>query len=329
MIDRRTLALFAATSVLFGGTFVGAKAGLAYFPPLLFVALRFDVAALALGGYVVATRSRAELVPRTRGDVAGVLATGLLAIGLTNALVFVGQQYVTSGVASIVASLNPILTAAFAAALLADERLSPRGAAGMVLGLAGVALVVSPDPGNLLAGDVVGKTILLASATSGALGAVLIRRADGDLGSTVRTAWGLPFGAALCHGLSLAAGESAATIAWEPAAVLALAYVALLAGALAYITYFGLLDAVGAIRANLVFYAVPAVATVGGWALLGETVSPLAVAGFLVIFAGFAVLGSESVDLPSVARARSAVTDGGVSERRPACDDGSYGCHSD
>ena len=198
-MNRRAVAFFLATSVFFGGTFVAAKAGLSYFPPLLFVALRFDVAALALLTYVALTRSRADLLPRTRGDVAGILATGVLTVGLTNALLFVGQGYVTSGVASIIVSLNPVLTPVFAAMLVADERLSRRGAAGMALGLVGVGLVVSPDPANLLAGGVVGKLLLLGSATVGALGSVLIRRADSDLSSTVRTAWGLAPAAALCH----------------------------------------------------------------------------------------------------------------------------------
>jgi len=300
--DRRTLALFAAAAVLFGGTFVAAKAGLEYFPPLLFVALRFDVAAAVLAGYAVLTTSREELVPRTRGDAVGILATGVLSIGLANALLFVGQQYATSAVASIVFSLNPVLTPVFAAGLLSDERLSARGATGLLLGLLGVGLVVSPDPATLLGGGAVGKAILFAGAAAGALGAVLIRWADGGLSSTVRTAWGLPFAALLCHLLSLSAGESVAAVAWTPAALAALGYVGVFAGAIAYIAYFGLLDATGAIRANLVFYVVPVVATLGGWALLGESVSALAVVGFLTIFAGFAVLGSESIDVRSALR---------------------------
>ena len=297
--QRRSLLLFAVASLLFGGTFVAAKAGLSYFPPLLFVALRFDVAAVVLIGYVVVTTPRTDLVPRTRDDVVGILATGVLAIGLTNALLFVGQQHATSAVGAIVFSLNPILTPVFAAVLLADERLSARGAAGMVLGLLGVGLVVSPDPANLLAGGV-GKAILFAGAVSGALGSVLIRWADGGLDSSVRTAWGLPFGAALAHALSWASGESAAAITWSGEALLALGYVAIGAGAVAYIAYFDLLDTAGAIRANLVFYVVPVVATLGGWALLAESIAPTAVAGFLTIFAGFAVLGSESVDVPTI-----------------------------
>jgi drug/metabolite transporter (DMT)-like permease len=314
VVERRTFAFFAVASVLFGGTFVAAKAGLDYFPPLLFVALRFDIAAVALLGYAALTNSREDLLPRTRGDAVGILSTGVLAIGLTNALLFVGQQYATSAVGSIVFSLNPILTPVFAAALLSDERLSARGATGMILGLLGVGLVVSPDPANLLGGSAFGKAVLFAGAVSGALGSVLIRWADSTVSSTVRTAWGLPFGAVLCHVLSLSAGESAGAITWSPVALASLGYVGIFAGAIAYIAYFGLLEETGAIRANLIFYVVPVVAALGGWALLGETISALAVVGFLTIFAGFAVLGSESMDLTALLPAE--IGDGGVTDER-------------
>ena len=299
MIDRRTLSLFALSSLFFGGTFVAAKAGLEYFPPLLFVALRFDVAALVLVGYVALTSTRDELLPSSRGDVVGIVATGVLVIGLANALLFVGQQYATSAVGAIVFSLIPILTPVFAAAFLASERLSARGVVGMVLALVGVGLVVSPDPSAMVGGDALGRAILFGGAVSAAFGAVLIRRSNPTLSSTVRIAWGLPLAAALSHGLSFAAGESTAAISWTMEAILALAYVSLIAGVLAYVAYFALLDSTGAIRANLVFYVVPVVSTIGGAALLGESITTVAIVGFLTIFAGFAVIGSESIDLSS------------------------------
>jgi drug/metabolite transporter (DMT)-like permease len=297
VLSRQSLLLGAVVSVLFGGTFVAAKAGLAHFPPLLFVALRYDVGAVVLLTYVVLTRAPAELLPRTRGDVAGILSTGLIVLGLTNALLFVGQADATSAVGAILFSLNPILTPAFAAFLLADERLSARGWTGLLVGLVGVAVVVGPDPAMFASGGT-GKLLLFAGAVTGALGTVLVRRSGGTLDSTVRTAWGLPVGALLCHVLSIGAGESVASVSWGLPALLALGYVGVFAGAVAYVAYFGLIDTVGATRANLVFYLVPVVSTLGGWALLGEAVSPLVGVGFLLVFAGFAILGSESLTNP-------------------------------
>jgi len=297
LVSRRTLLLGALVSLLFGGTFVAAKAGLDHLPPLLFVALRYDIAAVVLVAYAVVTRSKSELLPRTRGDVAAILSTGLVVLGLTNALLFVGQVDATSAVGAILFSLNPILTPVFAALLLADERLSARGATGLVVGLLGVALVVNPDPAMLTSGGT-GKLLLFGGAVTGALGSVLVRWSDSGLDSTSRTAWGLPVGAVFCHVLSVGAGESVATVQWGVPALLALGYVGIFAGAIAYVAYFELLDTAGATHANLVFYVVPVVSTLGGWALLGERISELALVGFLTIFAGFAILGSESVSMP-------------------------------
>ncbi|WP_193310297.1 DMT family transporter [Halorubrum halophilum] len=286
MFTRRTGALFLVSAVLFGGTFVAAKAGLAHIPPLFFVAVRFDIGALVLAAFAATRLSWDELRPRTAGDIVGIVATGVIVIGLTNALLFVGQQYVSSGVAAVVFSLNPILTPVFAALLLSDDRLSARGFAGMALGLAGVALVADPDP-SALSGGGLGVPLLLGAAVTSALGAVLIRRADATLSSTASTVWGVPLAAILSHALSFGAGESVSGLSVPPVALAALLYVGVFSGAIAYLAYFALINETDATRANLLFYFVPVVSAVGGWALLGETLSVQSLAGFGVIFVGF------------------------------------------
>jgi drug/metabolite transporter (DMT)-like permease len=290
---KRTLTLFVTAAVLFGGTFVATKAGLAYLPPLLFVAIRFDIGAAALASYAAVSMSRSDLRPRTVGDLVGIAATGVLVIGFTNALLFVGQQYTTSGVAAIVFSLNPILTPVFAAVLLTDERLSVRTGLGMALGLTGVVLVANPASGGGVSGS--GIAILFGGAVTSAFGAVAIRWADTTLSSTARTVWGVPLAAVLSHLLSLGAGESVAAVSVTPTAVVALVYVGVFSGALAYLAYFALIDTVGATRANLVFYLIPIVSAVGGWLLLGETLSWVTLVGFAVVLGGFVLIESRSI----------------------------------
>jgi len=301
--SHRWTAAFLAVSVLFGGTFVAAKAGLADVPPLLLVAVRFDLAALVLGGYVLVTHDWADLVPRTRGDLAGILAAGVFAIGLANGLLFLGQGSVTSGVGAILFALVPIFTPLLAGGLLSDEQLSATGAVGTLVGLVGVGMVIEITPATLRATLSGGAAIVLAGAVSLALGTVLIRRSAPTLSSTVRTAWALPISAALLHGLSLAAGESVAAATWTPSALLSVAYLGVFAGALAYILHFNLLDAVGATRSSLVFYVSPVVATLGGWLLLGESLSAMTIAGFGVIVVGFGIIGAPEL-APLVRRGR-------------------------
>lgn len=284
----RHLGLFVVAAVLFGGTFVAARAGLAYFPPLLFVALRFDLAAALLLTYVALTRD--DWRPRTRRDVVGIAVTGIPALGLSNALLFTGQQFTTSGVAAIIFSLAPVLTPVFAFVLLADERITSRGAVGLLVGLLGVGIVIDVNPADLLAGDPTGRIILLGGATSVALGSVLIQKVDAPLSSTVETAWGLPLGAITLHLASIAAGESITAVEWTLPAFVTLGYVGAFAGAIAYTAYFALLSDAGPIQANLINYAIPVVATLLGWLLLGERLSGTTLLGFLVIFAGFVLL---------------------------------------
>lgn len=283
----RTGGLFAVAGMLFGGTFVAVEVGLAYLPPLLFLALRFDIAAAVLLPYVYLRTDTWR--PRTRRDIWGI-AAGTFAIGLTNTLLFIGQQYITSGVAAIIFSLAPVLTPGFALVLLSDEHLSLRGFGGLVLGLLGVGLVIRPNLAHLFAGNLTGRLILLAAAINIALGTVLIRRADPTVPSLTLVAWALPLSALLIHAASLATGTSLAAGEWTLTVVAALVYVGFGSAAIGYVAYFELLDTVGAIKANSLNYFVPIVAAVAGWALLGQTLTVLTLVGFGVIILGFVVL---------------------------------------
>ncbi|MEZ3145431.1 DMT family transporter [Halobaculum sp. MBLA0143] len=300
MSRRRSLAAFAVTALLFGGTFVAAKAGLEQLPPLLFLALRFDLGAAVLAGYAAVRLSRSELRPETVGDVIGILATGGLVVGLTNALLFLGQQTTTSGVAAIVFSLNPILTVAIAAWVLPNGRPTFLGVVGTLLGLAGIVVVAGPEAA--LTGDAGGVLLLAAGAVSIAVGTVLLRWAEPTLSSTARTVWGVPLAALLSHAASVAAGESVAAATFGPTALLAVAYVGVGSGAVAYLAYFALIDGVGPQRANLVFYVVPLVSTVGGWALLGESVGTTTLVGFGVVAAGFSIVLADDLGADGLRR---------------------------
>lgn len=116
-------------------------------------------------------------------------------------------------------------------------------------------------------------------------------------------------GALLMHAVSLALpGESLAAIRWTPAAVGALAYLALAASAVGFLVYFDLLDRVGPVELNLVGYVAPVFAAVAGWVVLGETPTAATAAGFVVIVAGFGLLKREAAarELPRLRAALGA-----------------------
>lgn len=273
--------LFVVLGLLWGGSFVAIEIGLRSFPPLLFAALRYDVAGVVVLGYAMSTTDR--WWPATGDDWRAVGVAAVLVVGLYQALLFTGEQYVSGAVAAILVSLSPVLSAGFAAALVPGQALRRGQYLGVALGFLGVVLVVDPL-GTSAAPAGVGLVLLAVASFS--LGSVLVRPLSPSLPAPSLQAWAMLGGAFLLHTGSALSGEPVPA-APGIEALATLAYLALGAGAGGFLLYFRLLDRVGAAELNLVSYIEPVVATGLSWLLLERTVGPATLLGFLVIFAGF------------------------------------------
>jgi drug/metabolite transporter (DMT)-like permease len=191
----------------------------------------------------------------------------------------------------------PIATALWALALL-GERLSAVGAVGVALGFLGIGLIVQPDPNNLLAGDTLGRLIIVGQAISVALGGVLVQRAAPSMDRVALTGWSMLVGGLVLHTVSVAASERLAAATLAPTALGAIVYLGVFSTALAFVIYYTILEEQGAFETSLVAYLVPIVATVAGVFLLGESIGLLSTVGFVVVFVGFAFLKRHAlVDL--------------------------------
>jgi O-acetylserine/cysteine efflux transporter len=282
----RNVGLFLVVALVWGASFPAITVGLESLPPVLFAALRYDIAAVLLFGYVAYTGVAWR--PTTYDDWTLILVGGVLLVCAHFALLFSGQQYVTGGVASIVMSLSPVLTPVFALALLPNERLGAMGVLGLLFGLLGVGIIAQPGPEALAGGQLFGVALLVASATSFALGAVLTVRMRTTLPMLSLQAWMMTIGALFLHLTSaLHPGETLSSVEWTGEAIGAVLFLAIFASAVGYLAYFDLQERVGPIETSLVNYATPIIATTMGWALLGESVTETTVLGFAVIAFGF------------------------------------------
>lgn len=310
MIARRhaNAGLFVLLAALFGVSFVAIKAGLEAIPPLLFAAVRFDVAAPFVLAY--AAWRHDAWVPRDRSDYASVAVGAVALVAANNGLLFLGQQTTTPATASVMYGLNPILAPAFAYLLL-DQRIDRLGFAGVLLGLVGVVIIVQPSPATLTDASTLGQLYVLGAAVVVALGSVLLRRVESTIDSVPMTAWAMAVGAGLLHLASVAAGESLAPGAWSGTVLLAILSLGLFSTAMAYPIYFALIRRIGPVRTNLVAYLVPVVAALTGWVLLDEPVTLATVAGFVVVVAGVVLLERQVVR-EEVARAYDALAGDGA-----------------
>ncbi|WP_132058047.1 DMT family transporter [Halorussus amylolyticus] len=287
----RDAALFSALALLWGGGFTAIEVGLETLDPLLFAAYRFDLGA-AVTLLALAALNRLSL-PSDRSGVLGIVAAGTLLVFGNVFFLFFGQVYTSGSVAAVVYSLNPVMTAVFAALLLDTAGLDFRSIVGVGLGLLGVGMVARPNPANPGA-DAVGALLVFCAVLAVSSGSVLVRRFDGDIDSLSLTGWSMALGAVLLHGASLIAGESVVPPTAVPS-LAAIAYLGIGGSALAYGIYFTLLERTGPFAVNLVNYAIPPVAAVVGWWYLDERLSALSLLGFVAILAGFLLVNRHAV----------------------------------
>ena len=152
-------ALLFLLSILWGGSFFFVAIAIRDLPPLTVVVLRTGIAALALGAIL---RMRGEAWPFARGAVGAFLVMGLLNNMIPFSLLFWAQTTIPSGLASILNATTPIFSIVVAHFLLADERMAPNKATGILFGFLGVVVLLG---GNVVTGA--GDVPLARARTSG------------------------------------------------------------------------------------------------------------------------------------------------------------------
>lgn len=284
----QTTGLFVLLAALWGSSFVAARAALPYVPPVLLAALRFDIAGVLMLGYAIVSTDQWR--PSSRAGWMEVTIGGMLFVAAHHALLFIGQQYVTSAVASVVITLDPVLAAVFSGILLADERVTWAEAVGIAFGVFGTTLIANPSTRALVDADIRGVVFVCLAAAAFALGAVLTKRYRTAIPVQSMQAWMMLVGAVVLHVASAGLpGESLVSVVWSPVAIAALGYLSVVAAGVGYLIYFTLLDRIGPVQINLIGYVAPIFAAVNGWLFLGEPITMPIVLGFVVITTGFAI----------------------------------------
>ncbi|MFA9516300.1 DMT family transporter [Halopenitus sp. H-Gu1] len=284
---------FVLLAMLWGGSFVAIEVGLAFFPPLLFAGIRYLLAGVVVLGYAAAVTD--GWIPVTRDEWVSVGVTGVFVIAVYHGFLYVGELYIPGAIAAVIVSLSPVLTAAFAAVVLPNERLGPVEVGGFSLGVIGVTVVANPSTDALVSTQTIGILLVFCSAVAFAMGAVLLRPLRTEFPIVALQGWGMTLGAVLLFAGAGILGESLGDVSITPTAIASLAYLSILSGVLAFLIYFALLDAVGPTQLHLVGYTEPVTAAIASWAVLGHLIEGEALVGFLAILAGFLVLERHAV----------------------------------
>jgi drug/metabolite transporter (DMT)-like permease len=312
-MSARFIAAFAAIYLIWGSTFLAIHYAIRTIPPFMMIAARCLVSGAALYGW---TRWRGAPRPGAAEIRSGILTGAFLFVGGQAALAW-SQTRVPTGMAALVLATIPLWMVVLDAARTSAARPDGVTSFGLVLGFAGVTILIRPwsawgggAPPEL---DLLGGIVLVLASLSWAVGSILSRAWPRPKSSLMGAALQLLSGGAILIGVSAAAGE------WrrfDPRAISAMSFVSLgyliVAGSLTgFSAYAWLLSHTSAARVATYAYVNPMVAVLLGWAVAGERVS----AGALL--AGAAVVAAVAIITSRPARRQAPAASGPIERIAP------------
>ncbi|MCQ4631491.1 DMT family transporter [Shinella lacus] len=287
-MSAREWALLIALSLLWGGSFLFNGILVRELPTLTIVALRVALAAIALWTIV---RLSGHAVPKSREVWLAFLGMGVLNNIIPFSLIVWGQTHIASGLASILNATTPLFAVIAAHLLTQDEKMTGSRLIGVLVGFAGVALMIGPSVLSDLGTNVLAQLAVLGGAVSYSIAGIFGRRFRRmGLPPLLPAAGQVTTSAALMLPVALIVDRPWTLAMPSAEAWMALFGLAFLATALAYVIFFRILATAGATNLMLVTFLIPVSAILLGALVLGEMLAPKHFAGMALIAVGLAAI---------------------------------------
>jgi drug/metabolite transporter (DMT)-like permease len=293
MMTRREAVLaygaWAAVCFFWGTTYIAIRIAVEGLPPVLFAGSRFVVAGVAM--YLIC-RALGHTMPRGRGLLDQAIV-GVALVTVANGIVVWAEQYVPSGLTAVIVAMLPFWMATIQAVRPEGERIEKRGLLGLVIGFAGLVVLVWPamTGASLDTRTLVACVLLQGGCFSWAWGSIFSTRRPSGASPLMNAAVQMLAGGIITTVLGLALGEASE-----------FAFTARTLGAFVYLVIFGSLVGYGAYAyalahlpsafVSLYAYVNPVVAVALGWLLLDERVDARTILATAMILGGVAIVKS-------------------------------------
>ena len=285
----RTLIALGVALVLWASAFAGIRAGLRAYSPAHLAILRFLVASIVLGIYTAIAHFRR---PEVR-DLPGLALTGAIGITFYNIALNYGETRVTAGAASLLIASVPIWTALFARFWL-HEKLTPMGWFGVLLSFAGVALIASGEGEGIRLSPQ--ALVILAAAITSSVYMIMQKAYLARYSALEFTAYSIWFGTLLM--LPFGGGFLQSLRSAPASATLAVIYLGIFPGALAYVAWAYVMSHGTAGRTATLLYIIPVMAIGIAWLWLGEVPRWISLVGGAIALAGVVLVNTKGKELP-------------------------------
>jgi drug/metabolite transporter (DMT)-like permease len=283
------LALYVMLCLIWGSTWLVIKVGYGGLGPFNVAALRFLLASIVLAPIVPLVRAS---WPSTRTEWTLVVWVGLVLFAADYGLIYWGEQFLDSGLTSILFALLPLVTIGFAHLYVPGDRITGRKLAGSVLAFAGIVALfgdrIRLDPAGL--GPMLA---IVASTVCAAAAGVATKRHGGNLHPASLNAPAMLIGAAALAAASLAAGDGL-VLPRDAPTWSAILYLAIAGSVITFLGYFTLLKSWSVTSLSFISVFTPAIALFLGFVFLDERPTISSGVGAALILGGVALALSES-----------------------------------
>ena len=290
-LDGTAWLMLVGLSLVWGGSFFFVEVALAVLPPFTIVMARMTIGAFCLWAIVLALR---PAMPKDRRTWRDLLVMGVLNNTLPFCLIVSGQVWISGGLASVFNATTPLFGVIAAHYVTRDERLTANRLAGVLIGLAGVVVLIGPAVLGDIGEQALGSAMVLLAAMSYAAAGLWGRRLR-HLPPLSAATGQASCSAAILIPLALVF-DHPWDLAMPPLEVwAALAGLGFFSTAVAYLLFFAVLRRAGGSNAMLVTLMVPPSAILLGVLVLGEPVSAEQLAGMVLVGLGLVAIDGRAV----------------------------------
>lgn len=289
----RVALCFALVYVFWGSTYLAIKIAVEHIPAALMGASRFLISGPLMLALCAMT---GRTIKVSKHDFLRVAAIGVLLLTGGNVLLAWSEKYVDSGLAALIVAVVPIWVALIEGFILKGDRLRGRGWLGLVLGIAGLAVLLWPDLRNTSAerAKLLAAGVLLFGSLSWTVGSIISRRSKLAIGPFAATGWEMTIAGAVNLLISIAIGDFH-DVVWTPRGVGAILYLVTFGSMVGFTAYIWLLEHVPTPKVATYAYVNPVVAVFLGWLIAGEQLHWYIGAGMVVIVAAVALVTSSKL----------------------------------
>jgi drug/metabolite transporter (DMT)-like permease len=290
----RVIVAFLLVYVFWGSTYLGIAIGVKYVPPYLMTGVRFLIAGVLMLLYCWWAKRGIRV---TFGQLVRLGVIGCLLLSVSNVTLAWAEQVVPTGLAALIVAITPLWFLVIDSFMFRGDRPSAKGYVGLVLGIAGIAVLLWP---KLMATTALGRqqffaaSALIFASFSWSLGSALSKRWQKGIDPFSASGWQMAVAGTVNLIVAAAFGEFAHA-RWTAAGIGAIAYLIVFGSWVGFSAYIWLLQHVSMSKVATYAYVNPVVAVFLGWIALHERVDSYILAGTMIVVISVALVTQSKV----------------------------------